>query len=93
MSIDEIKNAVLKVVDEYRISRVVLFGSRANGTATPSSDIDLIVEFSAPVTLITLSKLSQTLENILHTSVDVIHGPIQSTDLLEIDREIELYAA
>ena len=93
MSIDEIKNAVLKVVDEYRISRAVLFDSRANGTATPSSDIDLIVEFSAPVTLITLSKLSQALEDILHTSVDVIHGPIQSTDLLEIDREIELYAA
>ena len=93
MSIDEIKNAVLKVVDEYRISRVVLFGSRANGTATPSSDVDLIVEFNSPVTLITLSKLSQTLEDILHISVDVIHGPIQSTDLLEIDREIELYAA
>ena len=93
MSIDEIKDAVLKVVDEYRISRVVLFGSRANGTATPSSDVDLIVEFSSPVTLITLSKLSQALEDILHTSVDVIHGPIQSTDLLEIDREIELYAA
>ena len=93
MSIDEIKSAVLKVVDEYRISRVVLFGSRANGTATPSSDVDLIVEFNSPVTLITLSKLSQTLEDILHISVDVIHGPIQSTDLLEIDREIELYAA
>ena len=93
MSVDEIKNAVLKVVDEYRISRVVLFGSRTNGTATPSSDVDLIVEFCSPVTLITLSKLSQALEDILHTSVDVIHGPIQSTDLLEIDREIELYAA
>ena len=93
MSIDEIKDAVLKVVDEYQISRVVLFGSRANGTATSSSDVDLIVEFNSPVTLITLSKLSQTLEDILHISVDVIHGPIQSTDLLEIDREIELYAA
>ena len=93
MSIDEIKNAVLKVVDEYQISRVVLFGSHANGTATHSSDVDLIVEFSSPVTLVTLSKLSQALEDILHTSVDVIHGPIQSTDLLEIDREIELYAA
>ncbi len=81
------------MVDEYRISRVVLFGSRANGTATPSSDVDLIVEFSTPVTLITLAMLSQALEEILHTSVDIIHGPIQSTDLLEIDREIELYAA
>ncbi len=93
MSIDDIKNAVLQIVDKYSISRVVLFGSRANGTAKPTSDVDLIIEFSAPVTLITLSLISQNLEELLHADVDVIHGPIRSTDLLEIDKEIEIYAA
>ena len=93
MSIEEIKSAVLQIVDKYSISRVVLFGSRANGTAKPTSDVDLIIEFSVPVTLITLSLISQNLEELLHTSVDIIHGPIRSTDLLEIDKEIELYAA
>ncbi len=93
MSIDDIKNAVLQIVDKYSISRVVLFGSRANGTAKPTSDVDLIIEFSAPVTLITLSLISQNLEELLHTDVDIIHGPIRSTDLLEIDKEIEIYAA
>lgn len=93
MSIDDIKNAVLQIVDKYSISRVVLFGSRANGTAKPTSDVDLIIEFNAPVTLITLSLISQNLEELLHTDVDIIHGPIRSTDLLEIDKEIEIYAA
>lgn len=93
MSIEEIKSAVLQIVDKYSISRVVLFGSRANGTARSESDVDLIIEFSVPVTLITLSLISQSLEELLHTSVDVIHGPIRSTDLLEIDKEIEIYAA
>ncbi len=93
MSIDDIKNAVLQIVDKYSISRVVLFGSRANGTAKPTSDVDLIIEFNAPVTLITLSLISQSLEELLHTDVDIIHGPIRSTDLLEIDKEIEIYAA
>ncbi len=93
MSIEDIKSAVLQIVDKYSISRVVLFGSRANGTAKPTSDVDLIIEFSAPVTLITLSLISQNLEELLHTGVDVIHGPIRSTDLLEIDKEIEIYAA
>ncbi len=93
MSIEDIKNAVLQIVDKYSISRVVLFGSRANGTAKPTSDVDLIIEFNVPVTLITLALISQNLEELLHTSVDVIHGPIRSTDLLEIDEEIEIYAA
>ena len=84
MSIEDIKNAVLQIVDKYSISRVVLFGSRANGTAKPTSDVDLIIEFNVPVTLITLALISQNLEELLHTSVDVIHGPIRSTDLLEI---------
>ena len=93
MSIDDIKNAVLQTVNKYSISKVTLFGSRANGTARPESDVDLIVEFSVPVTLITLSQLSQDLEEMLHTGVDVVHGPIRNTDFLEIDKEIEIYAA
>ena len=56
MTIDDIKNAVKDVAVEFPISRTVLFGSRANGTYTPESDVDLIMEFNAPVTLITISK-------------------------------------
>ena len=93
MSIDDIKSAVLQTVNKYSISKVTLFGSRANGTARPESDVDLIVEVSIPVTLITLAQLSQDLEEILNTGVDIVHGPIRSTDLLEIDKEIEIYAA
>lgn len=93
MSIDDIRNAVKAVAGEYPISRVVLFGSRANGTSTDDSDVDLIMEFSKPITLITLSLIKERLEEILKTDVDVIHGPIQNTDMIEIDKEIEDYAA
>ncbi len=51
------------------------------------------MEFSKPITLITLSLITERLEEILKTDVDVIHGPIQSTDMIEIDKEIEVYAA
>ncbi len=54
---------------------------------------DFIIEFNKPVTLITISQITQTLENLLQTNVDVIHGPVRETDLLEIDEEVELYAA
>ncbi len=93
MQVDEIKKAVLKIINDYPITRVILFGSQANGTYTDASDIDLIMEFNQPVTLITLAKITQQLEAILSKKVDVIHGPIQSDDLLDIDKEIEIYAA
>ena len=51
------------------------------------------MEFSVPVTLITIAKVTQRLEALLNKSVDIIHGPVRDTDLLEIDKEIEVYAA
>jgi hypothetical protein len=33
------------------------------------------------------------LEEILGLNVDVIHGPMQETDLLEIGKTVKLYAA
>ena len=93
MTIEDIRNAVKVVAEDYPISRAILFGSRANGTSTDKSDVDLIMEFSKPITLITLSLITERLEEILKTDVDVIHGPIQSTDMIEIDKEIEVYAA
>ena len=93
MSIEEIKKAVMLIVGNYPISRVVLFGPRANGTAKEDSDVDFIIEFGSPVTLITIAAITQELEEILHKSVDIIHGPLKSSDLLEIYKEIEIYAA
>ena len=90
MNIETIKNAVLKLIDQYPISKVILFGSRANGK---NSDIDLIMEFYAPVTLITLSAIKLDLEEMLHLRVDVIHGPVTEGDMIEVDKEVVLYAA
>lgn len=93
MKIEEIKKAVCIAAEEYPITRAILFGSQANATATENSDVDLIMEFSVPVTLITIAKVTQRLEALLNKSVDIIHGPVRDTDLLEIDKEVEVYAA
>ena len=78
---------------QYSIKNVKLFGSRADGTNKADSDVDLIVEFSVPVTLITISSLQCRLEEMLRLDVDIIHGPVRDTDLIEIGKEIEIYAA
>lgn len=93
MSLDIIKNAILSIADSYPIKRVVLFGSRANGTNKDDSDIDLIFEFTSQISLLTLSKIKVELEELLGLKVDIIHGPILETDIIEVGKEIELYAA
>jgi hypothetical protein len=93
MAMDELKRKIVEVIKNYPVNRVVLFGSRASGINRDDSDVDLIVEFSEPVTLLTLSKLTIELEEVLGVEVDVIHGPMQDDDMIEIGATVELYAA
>ena len=61
MTIEYIRQSVIALVDKYPIKKVILFGSRANGTNKDTSDVDLIIEFYKPITLITLSMIQDDL--------------------------------
>ena len=93
MTIEYIRQSVIALVDKYPIKKVILFGSRANGTNKDTRDVDLIIEFYKPITLITLSMIQDDLEETLKLDVDVIHGPIREDDMIEIEKEVLLYAA
>lgn len=93
MTIELLKNSILSVVKEYPIARVDLFGSRAAGTNKEDSDVDLIMEFSTPVSLLTLSMIKLKLEEMLKVGVDIVHGPIENSDFIEVGKVVELYAA
>ena len=93
LSLDDIKALILPITSEYPITRITLFGSRANGTNKEDSDVDLIMEFCDAISLLTLARIKYELEDILGVPVDVIHGPIRDTDLIEVGKVVELYAA
>ena len=93
MTIELLKDSVLTVANEYPIVRVDLFGSRATGTNMEDSDVDLIIEFSTSVSLLTLSMIKLKLEEMLKVGVDIIHGPIENSDFIDIGKVVELYAA
>ena len=95
LTIEEIKKVVAEIAPKYNLKKVTLFGSRANGNFREDSDIDLIVEFSKEktVTLFTIANLMNCLEDIFGVSVDVIYSPLPENSTLEIDKEIEIYAA
>lgn len=93
LTIDEMKKTIAEIAPQYNLAKVTLFGSRANGTATENSDIDLLVEFPDNSTLFTVASLKIRLEEIWNLSVDVIAAPLSKDSILIIEKEIEIYAA
>ena len=93
MTIEHIRQVVMGLIDKYHISRVTLFGSRAGENYREDSDVDLIMEFSRQISLITLASITNELEELLQLKVDVIHGPIRDDDILEIKNEVVSDAA
>lgn len=94
VTLAEIKQCASLIAQIYPITKIELFGSYANGTSKETSDIDLLVEFSIPcVSLLMLNTIKYQLEELLHTSVDVIHGPLPQDTILEVGRRIAIYGA
>ena len=93
LTIDEIKKTIAKIAPKYNLKKVTLFGSRANGTAREDSDVDLLVDFPPCTSLLTLIDLKYKLEEIWNLSVDVVSRGGIKDSILEIDREVEIYAA
>jgi hypothetical protein len=56
----------------HGISSAALFGSLARGEGRPDSDIDLLVTFSAPKSLLTVVRLERELAAELGRKVDLL---------------------
>ena len=92
LSLEQIKAGISIIAAEYPIKKAELFGSYANGSNRPDSDVDLLVEFTTPrVSLLTISSMKYRLEELLNVSVDIIHGPLSADSMIDVDRRISLY--
>ena len=58
--------------EEFAVKSVGLFGSFAKGRGRPSSDIDLLVEFSQPIGLFRFLELEDFLSRRLGHRVDLV---------------------
>lgn len=56
---------------EFGVKSLALFGSVARDEATPTSDVDFLVEFNRPTGYFGLARLELFLEEILGSRVDV----------------------
>jgi len=60
-----------ELIDKYHISSIGLFGSIVRDDFTPSSDIDIIVDFSQPIG-IEFVDLAEYIENKLQKNIDLV---------------------
>lgn len=72
MTLEEIKLKIMPLLVEYEVKRAAVFGSVARGDSAPHSDIDLLVEFKGEKSLLDLAGLKVSLEELLHSKVDVL---------------------
>jgi uncharacterized protein len=56
----------------HAVKELWLFGSAAREELTAGSDIDILVDFAAPVTLFEFARLRRRLESLLGRSVDLV---------------------
>jgi uncharacterized protein len=75
LGLDEILNRLRNSLPElrrcYPLGSVAVFGSRARGTARPDSDLDLLVDWSGPASLLDYSGLRAELEERIGLRVEL----------------------
>src|SRR3989338_4320062 len=92
--IDKIKQGTAQLADKYKLSIVLIFGSRASGKTHSGSDIDIAYLSSVSLSLEDESRLSLDLADILKTNlIDLVSIRASSPLLLKeiADNAVVLY--
>ena len=63
---------VSAICDRYHVKTLRVFGSAARGESTKQSDLDLLVTFSKPISLLQMVGLERELSSILGRKVDLL---------------------
>ena len=75
LSPDQLRQVLAIVAVRLPSTKVMVFGSRARGSARPSSDLDLLVDVAEPLDDVTLAHLQQDfVDSDLPFRVEVLDG-------------------
>jgi len=63
---------LLELCEQYRVTSLKVFGSVARGEEREDSDIDILVQFVHPVSLVTLVRFERELSELFGRKVDLV---------------------
>ena len=76
LTLDEIRQRLRDLMPllraRYRVQQLEIFGSYARGEASENSDLDLLVTFEKPPTLLEFVELENLLSDMLGVQVDLV---------------------
>jgi predicted nucleotidyltransferase len=75
-TLEEIKEILKKqkpaIRKKYGVRKIGIFGSYVRGEQKKKSDVDVLVEFEKPISLLKLVNLENFLADLIETKVDVV---------------------
>jgi predicted nucleotidyltransferase len=71
-NIEKIKQKILPILQNYGAERIALFGSCVRGELRKDSDIDILVDIKADISLLDFVGLKQKIEEVLGRNVDLV---------------------
>lgn len=71
-NLQQMTEQMLPYCKQHGISKLGIFGSFARGAARPDSDLDLLVSFEQPVSLLTQIRMERELSELLGVKVDLV---------------------
>jgi len=68
----EIRDRIVTILKKYDAERISIFGSYARGEAGKKSDIDILVRFARPKSLIQLVQIEDEITKAVKVPVDLV---------------------
>lgn len=72
MTTPDQNNKTLNYLKAYQPEWVGVFGSWARGENRPGSDLDILIKFNKPVSLLTFVRMQRELSEMLDATVDLV---------------------
>ena len=71
-ALTEIKQKIIPILKEYKVSKAGIFGSYARGENRKKSDIDILIKIGNDASLLTLIGLKLELQKAVKRKVDLV---------------------
>ncbi|MCK4519169.1 MAG: nucleotidyltransferase family protein [Candidatus Omnitrophica bacterium] len=71
-NIEGIKQKILPILQNYEVKKVALFGSCVRGEMKEESDVDILIDIRADISLLGFVGLKQKIEDALGRKVDLV---------------------